>query len=81
MTASDNEPNQSKKRKKDNGRREMELASSSMGNQASILGQVIQELRDIDNDTPDKLDQIVMLGKKGQVIMMLEQNSRILERY
>ena len=73
MTASDNEPNQSKKRKKDNGRREMELASSSMGNQASILGQVIQELRDIENETPGKLGQIVILKQKGQVIMMLER--------
>ena len=50
-----------KKRKMD-----QELSSSSgSGNQGSILGQVMQELGDIEAETPNKLERILLKKQTG----------------
>ena len=47
-------------------REEIELASSPWGeNQLSILGKVVRELKDIENETPDTLERILTLRQSG----------------
>ena len=47
-------------------REEIGLSSSSGGeNQLSILGQVTRELNEIEKETPNTLEQILMLRRNG----------------
>ena len=49
-----------------NQQRERGLPSSSWGEgQLSILGQVTRELNDIENETPNTLEQILTLRQNG----------------
>ena len=49
-----------------NQQRENGLSSSSgIGSQLSILGQVTRELNEIENETPNTLEHILMLKQTG----------------
>ena len=61
-----------------NQQRESGLSSSSgVGSQLSILGQVTRELNDIESETPNTLEHILMLKQTG--VSDLEVGNRIVE--